>query len=76
MSQAEKPVAVQRKPRQLPYPRSVRLPDDVDTAVSRYLAQNRINFNQLCAFALEKYIAEPQSIRFEPVSVHESVGHS
>jgi hypothetical protein len=66
--------AVRRKPRQLPHPRSVRLPDDVDAAVSRYMEQNRINFNQLCAFALEKYMAEPQSIRFQPISIHEDVG--
>jgi hypothetical protein len=63
--------AVRRRPRQLPHPRSVRLPDDVDAAVSRYMEQNRINFNQLCAFALEKYMAEPQSIAFQPISVPE-----
>ena len=80
MSTAEKSTngaiinAVRRKPRQLPHPRSVRLPDDVDAAVGRYMEQNRINFNQLCAFALEKYMAEPQSIRFQPISLHEEAG--
>ena len=79
MSTAEKSIksaitnAVRRRSRQLPHPRSVRLPDDVDASVSRYMEQNRINFNQLCAFALEKYMGEPQSIRFQPISLHEEM---
>lgn len=59
--------AVRRKPRQLPWPRSVRLPDAFDAEVTRYLERNRINFNQLCAFALEKFIRERQLLELIPV---------
>lgn len=60
--------AVSRKYRQLPWPRSVRLPVSLDEDVTRYLEQNSINFNQLCTFALQKFVAERQILELLPVS--------
>jgi hypothetical protein len=59
--------AVNRRPRQLPWPRSVRLPEDLDDVVGRYMEKNRINFNQLCTFALQQFVTEPQQWDLHPV---------
>ena len=60
--------AVHRKPRQLPSPRSVRLPEGLDKDVTRYLEQNHINFNQLCTFALQQFVSQPQTLELLPVA--------
>ena len=54
-------------PRQTPWPRSVRLPQELDETVTRYLEQNRINFNQLCTFALGQFVSKPQHWRLDPI---------
>ena len=59
--------AVRRKPRQFPWPRSVRLTEALDGEVTRYLEQNGVNFNQLCMFALERFIRQPQRLELLPV---------
>jgi hypothetical protein len=59
--------AVRRKPRQRPWPRSVRLTEAIDNEITRYLEQNAVNFNQLCTFALERFIRQPQRIDLLPV---------
>ena len=45
----------------------MRLTETLDAEVGRYLEQNGVNFNQLCAFALEKFIRKPQVVELPPV---------
>ncbi len=53
---------------QLPHPRSVRLSKDLDAEVVAYLLKNTLSFNQLCQFAISKFIKEEQTVTLVPVS--------
>lgn len=48
-------------------PKTVRLDNDLEKKVERYLKSNDIKFPQLINLAIEKFISEPQTIQLVPV---------
>lgn len=46
-------------------PKSVRLDEDLEIKVSKYLAKNRMKFSQLINLALSKFITQNQVVIFE-----------
>ncbi len=51
--------------------RTVRLDDDVNLLVERFLKKNDISFNKLVNLAVKEFISKPHTIELEPVSLDE-----
>jgi antitoxin component of RelBE/YafQ-DinJ toxin-antitoxin module len=49
-------------------PKTVRLDDELENKLEKYLDANGIKFSQLVNLAVEKYISEPQTIELTPVA--------
>lgn len=54
-------------------PKTVRLDDDLEKKVERYLESNDIKFPQLINLAIEKFISEPQTIQLVPINASEFI---
>ena len=52
-------------------PKTVRLEEQLDERVEKYLVANGIKFSNLVNLALEKFISEPQTINLVPVGTKE-----
>jgi antitoxin component of RelBE/YafQ-DinJ toxin-antitoxin module len=52
-------------------PKTIRIDDDLEEKVQRYLEKNEVKFTQLVNLALEKFISEPQTIHLEAVGPQE-----
>ena len=51
--------------------RTVRLDDDVNLLVERFLKKNDISFNKLVNLAVKEFISKPHTIELEPISLDE-----
>lgn len=51
--------------------RTVRLDDDVNLLVERFIKKNDISFNKLVNLAVKEFISKPHTIELEPVSLDE-----
>ncbi|MCB0367782.1 MAG: hypothetical protein KDD68_20430 [Bdellovibrionales bacterium] len=49
-------------------PKSVRLDEDLENQVEKYLKTNNLKFVQLVNMAVAKFIQEPQTIELVPVN--------
>lgn len=57
-------------------PRTVRLDEELDSSVQQWLEVNKragVDFSTLVNFAVKEFIAKPQAIAFEPVSLDKGV---
>lgn len=48
-------------------PKTIRLEDELEAKVEKYLEANGIKFSQLMNMAVSKFISEPQTIQLAPV---------
>ncbi len=51
--------------------RTVRLDDEFDLLVDRFVEKNDINFNKLVNLAVKEFISKPHTIELEPISADE-----
>lgn len=52
-------------------PKTIRLEDELEAKVEKYLEANGIKFSQLMNMAVSKFISEPQTIQLAPVNEKE-----
>jgi hypothetical protein len=52
-------------------PKNVRLNNELESKVEKYLEKNEIKFSQLVNLAIEKFISEPQTITLIPADTKE-----
>lgn len=52
-------------------PKTIRLDDELENKVEKYLEKNDIKFTQLVNKAIEKFISEPQTIELVPIKPEE-----
>lgn len=48
-------------------PKTVRLEENLEIKVTKYLKSNGIKFSQLVNMAIDKFISEPQTIQLTPI---------
>ncbi len=52
-------------------PKTVRLEEELEEKLEKYLEANGIKFSQLVNLAVSKFISEPQTIQLAPVATDE-----